>query len=189
MFIGSARRSPLRLVARAGVVAIALGVWPACDPAVVDHTPAGNLLDADTQSLEGGLGHWETWYSTEVARSTDRPHRGHASLRVTVTARDGWGIQMDNWPGFSAAPGSHHVDLWGRAASGSALDLSVSIRWRDDGGDDLQTDVLRARPNDTWQPVGRDLTAPAGTTRAALEVTGSEGGPGDAIDIDEIFLL
>jgi hypothetical protein len=171
------------------VAAIALGVLPACGPAVVDHTPTGNILDTDTQSLEGGLGHWQPWYSTDLGRSTDDPHRGDGSLRITVTANDGWGVQLDNWPGFPATPGNHHIDLWARIAFGSALDLVVSIRWRNDTGGDLQTDVLHTRPNDTWQPLGRDLTAPAGTTRAALELTGSEAGPGDALDVDEIFLL
>jgi hypothetical protein len=187
--IGAARRPAFAAAATAVVAAIALGVLPACGPAVVDHTPAGNILDADTQSLEGGLGHWQAWFSTDVGRSSDDPHRGHASLRITVTAPDGWGVELDNWPGFSATPGNHHIDLWARGASGSALDLAVSIRWRNDAGGDLQTDLLRTRPNDTWQPVGRDLTAPTGTTRAAVELTGSEAGPGDAVDVDEIFLL
>jgi hypothetical protein len=175
--------------ATAVVAAVALGVLPACGPAVVDHTPVGNILDTDTQSLEGGLGHWQAWFSTDVGRSTDDPHRGQASLRITVTAPDGWGVELDNWPGFPATPGNRHIDLWARAASGSALDLEVSIRWRNDAGGDLQTDELHMRPNDTWQPIGRDLTAPTGTSRASLELTGSEAGPGDALEVDEIFLL
>ena len=191
--IGAARRLAFRAIAavapRVVVVVIALGVFPACGPAVVDHTPAGNMLDADTQSLEGGLGHWHAWFSTDIGRSSDNPHRGEASLRITVTAPDGWGVELDNWPGFPATPGNHHIDLWTRAASGSALDLAVSIRWRNDAGADLQTDGLRTRPNETWQPIGGDLTAPTGTTRAALELTGSEAAPGDAVDVDEIFLL
>jgi hypothetical protein len=160
-----------------------------CGPTLIDHTPAGNLLDADTAGVEGGIGHWEAWYSVDVARTTADARRGRASLRITVTAPDGWGVQLDNWPGFPAAPGRHHVDLWVRAVSNTALDLEASIRWRDDAGGALQTDVVRVRPNETWQQGGRDLTAPAGTTHAALELTGSQGGPGDSVDLDEIFLL
>lgn len=170
-------------------LALSFTLLPACDPAAVDHTPAGNLLDSDTESLEGGLGHWEMWYATKLARSTERPHRGQASLRIAITAPDGWGVQFDNWPGFPATAGRHRLDLWVRTAAGSALDLAATVRWRNEAGTDLQTDVLRARPSDAWQALGRDLTAPAGTTRAALELTGSEGGAGDAIDLDEIFLL
>jgi len=76
-----------------------------------------------------------------------------------------------------------------RTAAGSALELEVAVRWRNTAGDDVQTDMLRVRPGDAWQLIGRDLTAPAGTTRAAIELTGPEGDPGDAIDVDEIFLL
>ncbi len=190
--IATARRPPFPAFATAAaavVAAVALAAVPACGSAVVDHTPAGNLLDADTQSIEGGIGHWHAWFSTEVVRTTDDPHRGHASLHIVVTAPNGWGVELDNWPGFSAAPGDHHFDLWARIASGSALDLEVAIRWRNDAGDELQTDTLRARPSDAWQSIAGDVTAPTGTTRVALELTGSEAGPGDAIDIDEIFLL
>jgi len=176
-------------IVRAALTALTIGTLSACDSTVIDHTPAGNLLDSDTQGFEGGVGHWQPWYSTKLARSTDQPHNGHVSLRVNVTARDGWGVELDNWPGFAAAPGRHHVDLFARTAAGSALDLAVTVRWREEAGDDLQTDVLDARPYDRWQPIGRDLMAPTGTTRAALELTGSEGGPGDAIDIDDVFLL
>lgn len=171
------------------LIALLLTVLSACDPAAVDHTPEGNILDSDTESLEGGVGHWEMWYATKLARSTERPHRGQASLRIAITAPDGWGVQFDNWPGFAATAGPHHLDLWVRTAAGSALDLAATVRWRNEAGNDLQTDALRARPSGAWQAFGRDLTAPAGTTRAALEVTGSEGGAGDAIDLDEIFLL
>ena len=185
--IGTARRPAFPAIA--AVATLALSLLPACGPAVLDHTPAGNILDSDTQSLEGGIGHWHAWFSTDVERDTADPHRGDASLRITVTAPNGWGVELDNWPGFPAVPGSHHVDLWARAASGSALDLVVSVVWRNDAGDDLQTDMLSTRPTSSWEPVGRDLIAPIVTTRAGLELTGSEAGPGDAVDVDEIFLL
>jgi len=171
------------------VATMGLGASSGCGASTVDHTPVGNLLDADTEGLEGGLGHWEVWYSADVARTTADARRGDASLRISVTAPDGWGVQLDNWPGFSAAPGRHHVDLWVRAVSSRALDLAAAVRWRDDAGNALQTDVVRVRPSSGWQSSSRDLTAPTGTTRAAIELTGSEGGPGDVLDVDEIFLL
>lgn len=173
----------------ARLAATALGLGSGCGPAVVDHTPSGNLFDADTESLEGGLGHWETWFSTSVARTDEDAQRGHASLRITVTAPYGWGVGLDNWPGFSARPGLHRLDVWARSVSGRALDLTSSIRWRNEAGDDLQTDMVQSRLGAPWTPAGRDLTAPPGTTRATIELTGSEGGPGDTIDVDEIFLL
>jgi len=177
------------VIAVMAVMAAALGALPACGPIVVDHTPAGNILDTDTEDLEGGLGHWQAWYSTEIARSTDGARRGRASLRIGITASDGWGVQLDNWPGFGAAPGPHRVELWVRIAAGSALDLDASVHWRDDSGKDLETSVVMTRPDGTWQRFGDDLIAPVGTTRVWLEITGGEGRPGDALEVDEIFVL
>jgi hypothetical protein len=167
----------------------ALGALSACGPATVDHTPAGNLLDADTEDLEGGLGHWQAWYSTHVTRSTDSARRGRASLRIAITAPDGWGVQLDNWPGYPATPGRHRIELWARTATGSALDLNVSLRWRNEAGADLQTDVVKLRPDGAWQSAGRDLDAPSATTRVSIELTGHEGGPGDTLEVDEVFVL
>jgi hypothetical protein len=171
------------------LVAAALGLLPACGPIVVDHTPQGNILDADTEDLEGGLGHWQAWYSTDLSRSTSGARRGRASLRIEITASDGWGVQLNNWPGFEAAPGPHRIELWARLADGSALDLEASVHWRDDAGKDLDSSVVTARPDRNWQRFGSDLVAPVGTIRVWVEITGSEGGPGDALEVDEIFVL
>jgi len=176
-------------VGAGALIAAALGALPACGPVVVDHTPEGNILDADTEDLEGGLGHWQAWYATDLSRSTGGARRGRASLRIAITASDGWGVQLDNWPGFGAAPGPHRVELWARIAAGSALDLDTSVHWRDDAGKDLESRVVTARPGGDWEKVGSDLVAPLGTTRVWLEITGSEGRAGDALEVDEIFVL
>lgn len=176
-------------LAIAGGLLVALGALPACGPATADHTPAGNLLDADTEDLEGGLGHWQAWYSTTVTRSLDGARRGRASLHIAITAPDGWGVQQDNWPGFPAAPGRHRAELWARAASARALELAASIRWRDEAGADLQTSMVRAVLDGTWRAFGQDLEAPSGTTRLGVQLTGDEGGPGDAVEVDEILML
>jgi hypothetical protein len=169
--------------------AVALWALPACGAATVDHTPQGNILDSDTQSLEGGLGHWQAWYSVNVTRSTEDARHGRASLRIDVTAPFGWGAQLDNWPGFAAEPGPHRAELWARAVSGSGLDLQVSIHWKTESGDDLDSEELRTPLDGAWRKLGRDLSAPAGTARVTLELTGGEGEPGDALQVDEIFLL
>jgi hypothetical protein len=180
------RQWPHRLFA--ACAASALSLLPACGPASVDHTPTGNILDPDTQSLEESIGHWQPWYSTDVARSTAGAQRGLASLQIEVTAPFGWGVQLDNWPGFPAAPGRHRAELWARAVSGSALELIVSVRARDDSGD-LESRALRLRLDRSWRKLGGDFMAPPGTTRIAIELTGVEGKPGDAIQVDEIFVL
>lgn len=165
-----------------------LSALSACGPAAVDHTPAGNILDADTQGLEGGTGHWQAWYSTRIARSTGAAQQGGASLGIDVTAADGWGVQFDNWPGFAVASGAHRIELWARSAAGSALELNVSVHWRNDSGDDLRSDQLRMPLDREWRKLGQDAMAPRGTARTWVELTG-DGGPGDALEVDEIFIL
>ena len=172
-----------------GVAVFALAASSTCGPASVDHTPTGNLLDPDTQSIEDRVGHWQSWYSTDVERSTDGAQRGVACLRIEVTAEFGWGVQLDNWPGFPAPPGPHRVELWARAVSGSSLALLATIHSRNESGDNLQSSEVRLALDRSWQKLGADFTAPRGTTRIAIELTGGEGKPGDAIQIDEIFAL
>jgi hypothetical protein len=161
----------------------------ACGPKTVDHTPDGNLLDVDTQSIEGSVGHWQAWYSTDVTRSTHGAQNGQASLRIEITERFGWGVSLDNWPGFPAAPGRHRAELWARSVAGSALDLSVSLYFRDESGGDLDKTVVRMPLDRSWRKLGSDLTAPSGTMRVWVELTGGEGEPGDAIEVDEIYVL
>jgi hypothetical protein len=165
-----------------------LSALSACGPAAVDHTPTGNVLDADTQSLEGGIGHWQAWYSTKIARSTGGAQQGLASLGIDVTAADGWGVQFDNWPGFTAAAGAHRIELWARTVAGSALELRVSVHWRNDSGDDLRSDELRMPLDRAWRKLGQDAMAPRGTARTWIELTG-DGAPGDTLELDEIFIL
>lgn len=167
----------------------ALCALPACGTATIDHTPQGNILDADTQSLEGGLGHWQAWYSVDVSQSTDSAQSGRASLRIDVTDPFGWGAQLDNWPGFAAGPGDHRVELWARAAAGSGLELRASVHWKTESGEDLHSEELRSPLDGAWRKLERDLPAPSGTKRVTLELTGVEGGPGDAVEVDEIFVL
>lgn len=174
---------------RAVVAAASLSALSACGTTTIDHTPQGNILDADTQSLEGGLGHWQAWYSVDVSRASDGAQRGRGSLRIDITDPFGWGAQFDNWPGFAAGPGDHRAELWARAVSGSGLELKVSVRWKTESGEDLYTEELRAPLDGTWRKLERDLLAPSGTKRVTLELTGGDGDPGEALEVDEIFLL
>jgi hypothetical protein len=172
-----------------GCAVSAICALSACGPVAVDHTPTGNILDVDTQSFEGGVGHWQAWYSTDIERSTEAAQRGLSCLRIEITALFGWGVQLDNWPGFHASPGPHRAELWARAVSGSALTLTASIHSRNESGDDLQSSEARMPLERAWRKLGRDFTAPPGTARIFLELTGADGEPGDAIQVDEIFVL
>src|SRR5215472_13330251 len=55
-----------------------------------------NLLDANSQGFEGGIGKWAPWYSTSITRSTAAAEAGSASLLVKITGPYGWGIAMND---------------------------------------------------------------------------------------------
>src|ERR1700722_20367951 len=78
-----------------------------------------NLLDANSQGFEGGVGEWAPWYSTSIARSTAAAEAGSASLLVSITAPYGWGIEMNDWPGLPASPGSMNVSFWAKHDAGT----------------------------------------------------------------------
>ncbi|WP_241758617.1 hypothetical protein [Pyxidicoccus parkwayensis] len=161
----------------------------ACDPAIIDHAPTSNLLDAETASLETGLGQWSAWYSTEISREATAARDGEAGLRVAVTGPYGWGVQLDNWPGFAASPGAHRVSFWARGTPGHSLVAQMRVGWRDASGEELQSEQLSSAVlSAEWVRTARELTAPPGTERVWVEVTGSEGAPGDVIDLDVLVV-
>ncbi|MDQ1427191.1 MAG: hypothetical protein QOK39_667, partial [Acidimicrobiaceae bacterium] len=126
----------------------------------------GNLLDADTASLEGSMGHWTPWFSAAIATSTAQAHNGTHSLAVSVTAPNGWGIQLDVWPGFTAAPGPQTMSFWGILGSGN-VGATMQVKWLDSTGAVLATKSLGITTlTTTWSRAVTTLTAPAGTAYA-----------------------
>lgn len=169
------------------VFGLAIALW-GCEPAVIDHSPDSNLFDADSASLEGGLGQWAGWYSAEVSRSAEAARAGEAGLRVEVTAPYGWGVQLDNWPGLAAAPGLHRASFWVSAAQG-APPVELRLTWRDGNAESLGSEVLTSPEVSTqWVRTVAEVTAPAGTEHVSVDLTGSEGAPGDLIDLDAFVL-
>ncbi|HEV2124710.1 MAG TPA: right-handed parallel beta-helix repeat-containing protein, partial [Chloroflexota bacterium] len=96
----------------------------------------GNHLNADTTGMEESVGSWVPWYSAGISRSTLHSHTGIASARIDIGAPDGWGVQLDNWPGFAATPGPKTIGFWGYLDSGSNLGATMTVRWRNDAGID-----------------------------------------------------
>ncbi|MBU8900293.1 hypothetical protein DRW03_07385 [Corallococcus sp. H22C18031201] len=171
---------------RAPLLALAL---TACGPAIIDHSPTANLLDADTASLESGLGTWRAWFAVTVSRASSAARDGAAGLRVEVVEPYGWGVITDNWPGFVAAPGAHRASFWARGTQGHSLVAEMHVIWRDSSGKELQTETLSSPVlSGQWVRTTRELTAPAGTERVSVQVTGDEGSPGDVIELDALVV-
>ncbi|MFP2923725.1 hypothetical protein ACLESO_00645 [Pyxidicoccus sp. 3LG] len=161
----------------------------ACEPAIIDHSPTSNLLDVETASLETGLGQWVAWFSVTVSREPTAAKDGEAGMRVEVTEPYGWGVHLDNWPGFAASPGAHRASFWARGTPGGALVAEMRVSWRDASGRELHSELLSSPVlSAEWVRTARELTAPAGTERVGVEVTGTEGVPGDVIELDVLVL-
>lgn len=172
---------------RASIVWLLLG--GACGPQVVDHSPEGNLLDFNTATLEAGLGHWVPWFSSELSRTAEAARTGTRGLGIAVTAPFGWGVTIDNWPGFEAGPGLHRVSFWARASTSSGLPLSLQVRWRSAEGTDLHVETLVTPPlRSAWVQTAAALRAPEGTAHFNLELVGGEGVPGDRFEVDGVFV-
>jgi hypothetical protein len=149
-----------------------------------------NLLDANSQGFEGGIGKWTPWYSTAIARSTAASEAGSASLLVNITAPYGWGIAMNDWPGLSASPGAMNVSFWARHNTGtSALSPSLVLHWRNASNADIRVDtVTLSNLTSAWQKATLTTSAPTGTTHLGLEVTGDTGSTGDTFYLDQVFV-
>lgn len=147
---------------------------------------ATNHLDADTESLEAGTGRWAPWYSTTITRVVGPAKVGSASLRVDLTAPYGWGVTLNNYPGFAATPGPKKMSFWALSGRGT-LGASLRVKWRDAAGRDLQTDTATLRSLSlSWQQASQDVVAPSGTARVWVEVIHGSGKAGDFLYLDGI---
>ena len=147
-----------------------------------------NVLDADTATIEGSVGEWGDWYSTTVAQSTAQAHGGTHGMEVTTTAPDGWGVTLNNYPGFAISPGEKLVQVWAKTSSAAAIQPKLTITWRNVNQEVLQTDVVTLPVlTGTWQLASGTFTAPAGTTTVLASFTGS-GTTGTTVYFDDISI-
>lgn len=161
----------------------------ACEEVVIDHSPTSNLLDAETASLETGLGVWTAWYGATASRASTDARDGEAVLRVEVTEPYGWGVHLDNWPGFAASPGAHRASFWARGTTGRSVVAQMKVSWRDSEGRELQAQTLTSPVlSGQWGRTTLELTAPEGTERMSVEVTGDEGSVSDVIELDALVV-
>jgi hypothetical protein len=162
------------------------GLLIACGPVDIDHSPANNVFDAETSSLEGGPGHWTAWFSTAIASQSAAARLGGAGLRVEVTAPFGWGIQTDNYPGFPAVAGEYRASFWARASLGAPGSARLRISWRDESGNELSADSVESEALGLdWVQTTGEVTAPSGTARVGISVSGDEDGDaGEVMSFD-----
>ena len=183
----SRRPSTIRRVALSGLLLLA-----AVTSGTAGATPANRHLDAETSTFEAGRGRWQAWYATEVGRSIWSSARGNASLRVDVTGSNGWGVALDNWPGFEASAGDKQISFWARSGSPGNGGVTMQVTWRDAHNSVLRTDTVTLPTlTNAWQQAASDVTAPLGTARVFARLVNSPGSSwraGDYLYIDDIFV-
>jgi len=146
-------------------------------------------LDTDTATIEGSVGAWDTWFSTNIARSALQAHSGSRSLEVTLTSGGSWGLQLSNYPGFAATSGAKHASFWAKQGSGAIGNVTLRLRWFDGSSTLLQTDTVTLSSLSTsWQQGTASLTAPTGTQSVFLEVTSSSGSTGNTLYLDDFVV-
>lgn len=151
--------------------------------------PVENVLDANTATIEGSVGEWNDWFSASIARSSAQAHSGSYSLEVTVASGGGWGLELGNYPGFSAIAGPKKISFWAKQGTGNITNATLRLRWRDGGGTLLQTDTLPLTSlSITWQQAATTLTAPAGTATVFLELTSNSGSAGNTLYLDDFIV-
>jgi hypothetical protein len=149
--------------------------------------PSSNHLDTHTADVEGSIGRWTPWYSAQIARSMLHARSGVASARIAITSPYGWGVQLNNWPGVVATPGAKTIGFWSRRGSGSNLGVTMTVRWRNQAGADLQIEQLTIPDlGDDWEQASMSVTAPPGTARLWVELSHASGGDGDSLFIDGV---
>jgi hypothetical protein len=150
--------------------------------------PAGNALDADTATLEGSIGHWIPWFSAAVTQNASKAEAGTHSLKVQITAPNGWGVQLNNSPGFIATPGSKTIRFWGMSTVKN-LGANLEAQWRDGAGNVLATSSASIGAlTGTWQQASAAASAPAGTAFVTVTFTGTTGVLGNTLFLDEIYV-
>lgn len=154
----------------------------------------GNHLDADTSDMEPSIGQWVPWFSTSLSQSSARAHSGADSLKVDITAPDGWGITLHNWPGFAATPGTKFISFWGQAPSQpgplqSGLGATMTVTWRNANAVVLQTDTVSVTNlGDAWSPGGSVVNAPSGTAFVAVDFSNATGQAGNTVYLDDVVV-
>lgn len=146
--------------------------------------PGGDLIDADTATLEGSIGHWGGWYDAAVVRSAEQAHGGSYSLRVDIAGAD-WGVEVGNYPGYAVGPGAMSASVRTYAAPAGAR---MVLQWLDANGAVLASQPIALVSSASGrQQASADVTAPAATASVRIVLVGS-GGTGTSFYLDDLSL-
>ena len=155
-----------------------------------------NFLDNATATLDvpGSAGAWQPWYSTSISQSAAAAQGGTADgLSISLTGSSGWGVTMNNYPGFAATPGPGAISFWAMNGSGSGSTVSLQVQWKNSSGGTIQTDCAPVScssgfsPTSAWTQIANNaVTIPAGTAYALANILGS-GASGNVIYTDSFF--
>ena len=127
-----------------------------------------------------------------IAQSTLEAHTGTHSMKVDLTGGGSWGVQMGNYPGFSATPGSKHVSFWAKKTAGTTSAINLRLRWIDTNGQVIDpptppADLTLSGLSSSWQQASVDLTAPDSTATLVIYFLGT-GSLNDTFYIDDIVV-
>ncbi|HET6747429.1 MAG TPA: right-handed parallel beta-helix repeat-containing protein [Candidatus Saccharimonadales bacterium] len=154
------------------------------------QTPVANALDTNTATLEGSIGQWQSWFTTNIAQSTLEAHSGTHSMKIDTTGGGSWGVQLANYPGFRVTPGSKHVSFWAKKTAGTTSAVRLQLTWRDSDGNVINptpADLTLSGLNSTWQQASVDMAAPNNVSTVFISFLGT-GSLGDTVFIDDIVV-
>ncbi len=147
-----------------------------------------NALDEDTSTIEGSVGEWASWFSTNVSRSSLEAHSGTHSLKVDITAPFGWGVELG-----SVVPVTSHdktLSFWAKLGSGSNIGTRLEAVWLDEDDNSLRNDQLGTMTplTSSWQQMSVQASPPAGTAGVRLRFVHNSGTAGNSIYLDDIII-
>ena len=148
-----------------------------------------NALSAATATLEGSTGAWVPWFSATASRSSTEAYAGNSSLKVSVTAPHGWGVQLNNYPGFATTAGQRTVRFWAMRGLGDGSNATMTVVWLNGTGAVLMVDkVSIPQLTATWQLGTASVVAPLGTARVWIALSGV-GAKGTTVFFDDLAVV
>lgn len=157
--------------------------------------PVENYIDADTATLEVGTGHWQPWYSADITQSTAAAHTGTHSMQVAVTSSGGWGVNLNNYPGFEIESGAKHVSFWAKQGSGAIPSVKLSLTYFDANDVSIKDPIDHVTVithtatlsglSTSWQEGTMDVDAPTGTAKVMIQLQSSSGSVGNTLYLDD----
>lgn len=154
-----------------------------------------NIVPAESSGFEtaGSVGNWVTWFDATPTQTTTQALVGTGSMQVDTTAGI-WGLQLNNWPGWSAGVvANHQYEITWSIRKGDIPSRNVNLHyeWRDEGGTVLlEGDItITTALTGAWVTSAATLvTSPTGATRLWLEIDSADSATGDVFHVDEIIV-